>query len=74
MSNMGGVFSQENTPEGHTDTHKSSFFPYKQMSGRNDDHEWIRMTNAFILCGLLWKVQKCHAADREGSFKSCLIE
>ncbi len=30
---------------------------------------WLRMTNAFILCDLLWKVQKCHAADREGSFK-----
>ncbi len=24
--NLGGVFPQENTPEGHTDTHKSSFF------------------------------------------------
>ncbi len=29
---------------------------------------WLRMTNAFILCNLLWKVQKSLAAKREGSF------
>ncbi len=68
MDNLGRVFSHENTPEVCTETHKSSFFPYKQVSGRNRDHEWCRMTNAFILCDLLWKVQKCHAANREGSF------
>ncbi len=64
----GEFFSQENTPEGHTETHKSSFFPHKQVSGRNSDHEWLRMTNAFILYDLVWKVQKSHAANREGSF------
>ncbi len=74
MSNLGGVFSQENTPEGHTKTHKSSFFSYKQVSGRNSDHEWLRMTNAFILCDLIWKVQKCHAANKEGSFKYYLLQ
>ncbi len=26
IGNLGGVFSQENTPEGHTETHRSSFF------------------------------------------------
>ncbi len=57
------------TSEGHTETHKGSFFPYKQVSGRNGDHEWLKITNAFILCDLLWKVQKTHAANREGSFK-----
>ncbi len=66
MGNLGGDFSQENTPEGHTETHKSSFFPpYKQVSWRNGDHEWLRITNAFIiLCDLVWKVKKCHAANR----------
>ncbi len=39
------------------------------MRGRNGDHEWLRMTNAFILCDLGWKVQKSHAANRECSFK-----
>ncbi len=39
MGNLGGVFFQENTPEGHTETHKSSFFQYKQVSVRNGDHE-----------------------------------
>ncbi len=39
MGNLGEVFSHENTPEGRTETHKSSFFPYKQVSVRNDDHE-----------------------------------
>ncbi len=33
---------------------------------------WLRMTNAFILCNLLWKVEKTLAANREGSFKSLL--
>ncbi len=28
------------------------------------------MTNAFILCDLVWKVQKRDAAKRESSFKS----
>ncbi len=32
IGNLGGViFSQENTPEGHTENHKSSFLPYKQV-------------------------------------------
>ncbi len=39
MGNLGGAFSQENTPEGCTETHKSLCFPYKQVSGRNGDHE-----------------------------------
>ncbi len=63
------MFSQENPPEGHTETHKSSFFPYKHVNGRNGDHEWIRITNAFILYDLVWKAEKGHAANKEGSFK-----
>ncbi len=47
---------------------KVHFFPYKQVSGRNGDHEWLRMTNALILCDLVWKVKKSHAVNREGSF------
>ncbi len=39
MSNLGRIFSQENTPEGHKESHKSLFFQYKQVSVRNDDHE-----------------------------------
>ncbi len=66
MGNLTGVFFSE---EGHIETHKISFFPYKQVSGRHCDHEWLRMTNGFILCDLLWKVQKGHAANRKGSFK-----
>ncbi len=37
--NLGGVFSQENTAEGDTEIYKSSFFSYKQVSGRNGHHE-----------------------------------
>ncbi len=48
---------------------KVLFCSYKQVSGRNGDHEWLRMTIASILCDLLWKVQKCQAVNREGSFK-----
>ncbi len=54
--------ARENTLEGHTGPNKSSFSPYKQVSVRNDDHEWIRTTNSFILYDLFWKVQKSHAA------------
>ncbi len=32
-------FSQENTPGSRTETHKSSFLPYKKVSGRNGDDE-----------------------------------
>ncbi len=35
---------------------KKSFFPYKQVSGGNGDRKWLRMSNAFILCDILWKV------------------
>ncbi len=66
----GEFFLTKYIPEGCTVTHKRSFFPYKQVNGRNDDHEWLRMTNAFMLCDLLWNVQKNHAANREGSFKN----
>ncbi len=61
-------YSDENTPEGHTETHKSWLFPFKQVSRRKCDHEWLRMTNAFILYDLLWKIQKSQAANRECSF------
>ncbi len=68
IGNLRGLFSLENAPEGCTETHKNYLFLYKQVSGRNGDHQWLRMTNAFILCDLVWKVQKSHAANREGSF------
>ncbi len=68
MGNVGGVFTQENIPEGRTETHNSNFFPYKPISGRNGDHEWLRMINAFILRDLIWKVQKSHVANSKGSF------
>ncbi len=64
-----GSFFLRNTLECLTEIHKSSLFPYKQVSRRNCDHERLRMTNIFMLCDLLWKVQKNHAANREGSFK-----
>ncbi len=56
----------------HRDPQKF-FFQYKQVSTRNDDHGWLGMTNAFILCDLVWKVQKGHAANREGSFNIWLF-
>ncbi len=69
MGNLEGVVTQENTPEGRKESHKRSLFPYKQVSRRNGDHEWLRMTNVFILCDLIWKVQKCQAVNKEGSFE-----
>ncbi len=57
----GEFFSQEYTPEGRTETNKSSLFPYKQVIGRNGDYEWLRMTNAFyyvIWYEKFWKVMQ----------------
>ncbi len=39
MGNLGRVFTHENTTEGRTKSHKSSYFSYKQVSERNGDHE-----------------------------------
>ncbi len=62
------LISQYYSRRPHRDPQKF-FSPYKQVNGWNCDHEWLKMTNAFILCDLLWKVQKIHAANREGRFK-----
>ncbi len=68
MGNLEGVFfARKYFRRPHRDPQKF-IFPYKQVSGRNNDHEWLRMTNVFILCDLIWKVQKSHAVKREGSF------
>ncbi len=68
IGNLGGVFLVKILQKATQRPTKVNFFPYKQVSGRNGEHEWLRMTNAFILCDLLWKVQKCYAANREGCF------
>ncbi len=62
----GGGSSYENTPESRTETDKRSSFPYQKVSGRTGDDEWLRMTNAFIVCDLLLIVQTVY---REWSFK-----
>ncbi len=46
----GVFFSRKYSRTSHRDPQTFMFFSYKQASGRNDDHEWFRMTNAFILC------------------------
>ncbi len=42
MGNLWSLFSRENTPEGHTEAHKSSFFSYKQVGEMviMNDLEW----------------------------------
>ncbi len=67
-----GFFSCENTTEELTGTHKCSFFFIKTSKWKKWWSWWLRMTNAFILCNLLWKVQKSLAANREGSFNNKL--
>ncbi len=63
----GGFFSRKYSRRLHINPQKF-IFQYKQESGRNGDHEWLRMTNSFILYDLVWKVEKSHAVNREGSF------
>ncbi len=53
---------------------KVLFVLYKHVSGINGDHEWLRMTNAFILGDLLWKVQKSHPAKKEWSLKPYITQ
>ncbi len=56
---LGGVFSNDNTPKGCIYIGPQKLiFPNKQVSGIIGDHVWLRMTNSFILCDLLWEVQK----------------
>ncbi len=69
----GRFFSRKYSWSLHIDPRKFTFFPYKQVSGSNGDPEWLRMTNAFILCDLVWKVQKSCATNREGNFKKGII-
>ncbi len=68
MGNLGGVFSCENTPEGRKETHKISFFPYKQVGEMviMNDLEWSMLSYYVIYYE---KFKKSHAANREGSFK-----
>ncbi len=68
-SELWEVFSRGNTPEELTGTHKSSLFFIKTSKWEKWWLWWFRMTNAFILCNLLWKVQKNLAGNRESSFK-----
>ncbi len=73
-SGWGEFFSWKYSRRPHRHQQRFIFFTYKQVSGRSSNHEWLRMTNPFILCDLLWKVQKCHAANRKGSFKVEMLE
>ncbi len=69
MGKLGGnLLKIKYSRRSHRDQQTIILFPYKQIIGRHDDHQLFRMTNAFILCELLWKVQKSHAVNREGSF------
>ncbi len=68
MGNPGGVFSHENPPEGHTETHKSLLFPYKQVGEIviMNDLEWPMLSYYVIYYE---KFKKSHTVNREGSFK-----
>ncbi len=53
----------------HRDPQKFIFF-IKTIKWEKWWSWWLRMTNAFILCNLLWNVQKHLAVNREGSFNN----
>ncbi len=67
---VGSFFSRKYSRRAHRDPQKFVFFKTSKWE------KWcswrLRMTNAFILCNLLWKVQKGLAANREGSFNFVL--
>ncbi len=64
---VGSFFSRKYSRRAHRDPHEFIFFI--KTSKWEKWSWWLRMTNAFILCNLLWKVQKHFAANREDSFK-----
>ncbi len=67
-SELWGFFSHNNTPAELTGTHPQKFIFFIITSTWEKWWSWwLRMTNVFILCNLLWKVQKRLAANREGS-------
>ncbi len=65
---VGSFFSRKYSRRAHRDPQTFSFF-IKTNKWEKWWSWWLRMTNAFILCNLLWKVQKNLAANRERSFK-----
>ncbi len=65
---VGSFFLRKYSRRAHKDPQKFFFF-IKTSKWVKWWSWWLRMTNAFILCNLLWKVQKSLAANREGSFK-----
>ncbi len=64
---VGSFFLQKYSRRAHRDPQKFFFF-IKTGNWKKWWSWWLRMTNAFILCNLLWKVQKSLAVKREGSF------
>ncbi len=67
MLGRGSFFSRKHSRRPHRDPQKLIIHT-KQVSAWNGDHEWLRMTNALILCDLLWKVQNRYTANRKGNF------
>ncbi len=65
---VGSFFSWKYSRRAHRDPQKFIFF-IKTSKWEKWWSRWLRMTYAFILCNLLWKVQKNLAANIKGSFK-----
>ncbi len=62
------VFSRKYSRRLHIDRQSSFFSSYKQVRGRNDDHEWLRMLSYCVI--YYEKLKKSHAANRESRFNS----
>ncbi len=69
---VGSFFSCKYSRRAHRDPQQFFFF-IKTNKWETWWSWWLTMTNAFILCNLLGKVQKSLAANREGCFKHGLI-
>ncbi len=69
---VGSFFLWKYSRRAYRDPQKVIVFSLKTSKWEKWWSWWLRMANAFILCYLLWKVQKCLAANREGSFNECM--
>ncbi len=69
---VGSFFSHKYSRRAHRDPQKFFFF-ITTSKWEKWWSWWFRMTDAFILYNLLWKVQKSLAANREGSFNWSIV-
>ncbi len=69
----GEFFLKKILHKGAQEPTKVPFFPYKHVSGRNSDHEWLRMTNASYYVIYYEKFRKIMQRTNKEALSTCVI-